>query len=582
MRKIVLTIIGVFLLTLLATESNAAKKKKTFDELSVEILESIQSFYPVRSTEMGIHSYDHRFTDYSSKSVNRMIKKLNGYIKNKSALRRFNPSKLSKEQQLSYKLIRSNLLTTLHDLKKLRWHKKSPQLYVDEAVNGLYFLLISKHAPMSEKIVPIIDRIRSVPALFATARKNLKKPPPIYIEAAKESLESGMEFYQIAAGELMAQFPERADNILKVSTAAREAMNDFLLWLDEVTPGKEIDFAIGKEAFDYRLEHEYFMNINSDTLLAIGLSLLEQAQKEYHEYEEYVELNHQNGADSVYIPRKFEREDILDYYNWETNQVKVFIETNDLLSIPDDIAPVTVIETPPFLRSMISGIAYQPAGPFDQNQHGYFYVRPIPDSLTRKQLDARYRYIHRRGFKGSVVHEAFPGHHLQMQIAARNSDPIRKWQMNRMMVEGWALYCEEMMYDQGLFGKEDPSQWLGILGGIRFRAARIVADVKLHTGQFTVEQCIDWMNKELDSNTDWQREYIRKEVRRYTLSPTYQMAYLMGKREILKLRDAMEQRDGPLFSLAEFHDALLAEGSVPVTLLWEHLGLEKSTTSTDK
>ncbi len=126
-----------------------------------------------------------------------------------------------------------------------------------------------------------------------------------------------------------------------------------------------------------------------------------------------------------------------------------------------------MVETPEFLRTMIGGIAYQPAGPFDSIQHGYFYVRPLGD-MDKTLLETRYKYVYRRGFKGSVVHEAYPGHHLQLQIAGMNPDPVRKWQMNNMMVEGWALYSEQMMYEQGLYGKEDKAQWQGVLGGIRF------------------------------------------------------------------------------------------------------------------
>jgi uncharacterized protein (DUF885 family) len=115
-----------------------------------------------------------------------------------------------------------------------------------------------------------------------------------------------------------------------------------------------------------------------------------------------------------------------------------------------------------------------------------------------------------------------------------------------------------------------------VLGGIRFRAARIVADVKLHTGRFTYDECVNWMIEALDAASESDKEYLRKEVRRYTLSPTYQMSYLMGKREIMALRQAAEERDGDQFSLKAFHDALLAEGSIPPTLMWDIMGLQKS------
>jgi uncharacterized protein (DUF885 family) len=367
----------------------------------------------------------------------------------------------------------------------------------------------------------------------------------------------------------------QADLLAKTSQGAIESLNDFGAFLAEIKTGDSTSFAIGKENFDYKLQHEYFLTYSSDSLLKIGETLLEAARKTYSEYEATADMTHPAGLDSVYVPVNFDRTDILNYYSWELNQVRFFITSHDLITIPDDIEPVIVQETPAYMRPIRAGIAYQPVGPFEPNGVGIFYIRPIPDDLDRSQIEARYRYVHRRGFRGSVVHEAYPGHHLQTQLAMRNPDVVRKWQSNTMLMEGWALYCEEMMYRQGLFGKEDPTQWLGVLGGIRYRAARIVADVKLHTGQFTYDQCVDWLIDVLDAKTESAQDYLRKEVRRYTLNPTIQMSYLIGKRELMDLRAAMQKRDGDQFTLKKFHDAVLAQGSIPPTLLWEILGLSR-------
>ncbi|RKX27358.1 MAG: hypothetical protein DRP47_06650 [Candidatus Zixiibacteriota bacterium] len=570
-RKIIVALVVISCI-LITCENSQARNKQTFEDFCLEALETIQSFYPVRSTEMGIHAYDHRLVDYSSKSVKGMIKKLTNYEKQ---LYKYKSSKLNKYQQLNRKLVKGNVDVALLDLKAIKWHKKSPQLYIQEAVDGVYFLLLSDNSPLSERVVSIIARMKAAPALLSTARKNIKNPSAVFIDAALETTETAMQFYREVAGELMNKFPERADNILKVSTTAREAMNDFSTWLSQLTPGPETAFAIGKDNFDYKLAHEYFLGMDSDSLLILGEQLLEESQQAYREYEQYVEANHQNGSDSVFVPATFTRTDILDYYNWETEQERIFLEEHDIITVPEDIAPITVIETPPFLRTMISGVTYQPAGPFDSVQHGYFYVRPIPDDLDRKQLEARYRYVHRRGFKGLVIHEGYPGHHLQLQIAGRHNDPVRKWQHNMMLVEGWALYCEEIMYHKGLYGDKNPSRWLSTLGGIRFCAARIVVDVKLHIGQFTYDEAVAWMIEVLDINTDSGREFIAKEVRRYCQSPTIQMSYLIGKREIMKLCEAVKAQERDSFSLKAFHDRLLAEGSIPPALLWEVFELDR-------
>ena len=570
-RWILTTLIALALVVSTAGNVSAARTREAFDKLTGEILEALQSYYPVQATEKGIHSYDHRLADFSPGAVKQMRNKLIGFSEKLYQYRNFD---FDTATAIDFKLIRSNVETALLDLREIKWQEKSPQLYVDEAVNGVYFLLLSQHAPLSEKLVSIISRMKAVPELFQTARQNLKHPPNVYLDLAGESLESAQVFYQDVAGELMRQFPDRADEILQVSTQAREAMNDFASYLSGLEAGPDTAIAIGKVNFDYMLAHTHFLNFDSDSLLRMGESLLANAQEEYTEYQKYVDENRQTGRDSVFVPTSFCKKDVLDYYQWETTQLRVFLTENDIMSVPLDIAPIEVVETPTFLKTMIAGPAYQGAGPFDRVQRGIFYVRPIPDTLDPEQRDAWYRYVYRRGFKGTAVHEAYPGHHLQMQMAGRNPSAVRRWQSNPMMVEGWALYCEELMYQAGLYGDEDPAMWLAILGGIRYRAARIVADVKLQTGQFTYDQCVAWMIQTLQAESESDKEYHRKIIRKYTLTPTNWMAYLVGKIEIERLRDDVMNRDGDEFDERAFYDQLLSLGSIPPALAREAFGLK--------
>jgi len=572
MRPWILTTLAFIVLTVgFASPARAARNRETFTRLSGQILETLQSFYPVEATRMGIHSYDHRLADYSPKAVKQMRDRLTGFVKQLHAYRDF---KFTQQDGIDYKLIRSNVEVALLDLDKLRWYEKSPQLYVDEAVDGVYYLMLSQHAPLGERLLSILARMKEVPDLFATAKRNVKAPPEVYIELATESLAAAQKFYQEVATELTREFPARADEIQGISSRAREAMNDFAVHLGGMERGPEAGFAVGKDNFDYLLSHYYFLNFDSDSLLRLGENLLAEIDSEYRRYQAYVEGNYQNGKDSVFVPASFNRQDVLDYYQWETGQVRLFLEQKGVVTVPADIAPVRVVETPPVLRSMITAVAYQPAGPFDEHQEGIFYVRPLPNELDSAQLGARYRFAHRRGFKGSVVHEAYPGHHLQMQVAGRHPSDVRKWQSNPMLTEGWALYCEELMYRAGLYGGEEPSIWLAVLGGLRYRAARIVADVKLHTGRFTYDECVDWMIKTLEAETESDRNYHRSMVRKYTCTPTRWMCYLVGKKEIERLRDDVKVKEGDQFSERKFYDRLLAEGSIPLALIRETFGLK--------
>jgi uncharacterized protein (DUF885 family) len=570
-RTILLALTTLALAFASATHTKAGDKKEELAKLSTEILKTLQSFYPVQSTQKGIHAYDHNLADYSSRSVKKTTDKLTDYT---TKLYRFRNTRFSADERVDYQLMKANVEIALLDLKRIKWHKILPNLYINEAVDGVYSLMVSEHAPLPERLDAILSRMKAVPKLFESARHNIKNPSELAVDVGLESLQRATRFYQDVSGELMRQFEGRADEILRSSTRAREALNEFEVYLSSLETSSNTSLAIGKDDYDYRLGHEYLLEFDSDSLLRLGESLLARAQQEYTEYRENVENNHQTGRDSLFVPASFDRQDILDYYQWEARQVLGFLYDSDITGVPLDSVMVTVAETPAYLHSLVNGVVYLPSGPFAEHQQGQIFVRPIPEELDRLQQKARYRYVHRRGFAGSLAQEGYPGRFLQVQAAAGHPNALRKWQDNPMMVQGWTLYCEEMMYQAGLYGEEEPAMWLTILDDIRFHAAGIVADVKLHTGRFTYSECVNWMIETLGVQTESDKNYLRAVVRRYLLSPTDGMSPLMGKLTIVGLRDAGRSRDGTGFSERGFYNNLLAPGAIPPALLGHVMGLD--------
>lgn len=552
------------MLIIASISSAQSKLEQNFQKMSDEILENLQSFYPVLSTERGIHEYDYAFTDYSENSIKKEISKLKKF---EVRIHKYQNSSLSEASNINLSLLKSNVDIALQDLERIKWHEINPYMYIDDAVRGIYLILLSEYSTLEIRTRNIISRWKGVPDLFTQAKKNLKDPPPVYIRLADEYVITGTDFYREVEAELSAKFPELADEIHNAAQAAVDAMLEFQSFLRIITPGESGSFAIGKYNFDYRLEYEYFLDYDSDSLLKLGEQLLAETGRIYDEYMAMLDTIG-NQIDSVFVIDCITKEDILKYYNWEVEQAKLFLMEHDLVSIPEDIGNVEVTETPAFLANVISGYAYQQPGVFSPVQKGYFYVRSLAENMDEGQRAAKYKYIQRRGFKGLAIHESYPGHHLQFQMASRLQDDVRKWQENALLYEGWALYCEEMMYEQGYYGN-DQRRYLNILEGIRFRAARIIADVKLHTGQMTRDEAVAWMAEAISSDTGW----VGTEIDRYTLTPTIQMSYLTGKLEILRLRDAIKRQQGDDFSLKDFHDRLLAEGSLPPAVIREIWGL---------
>lgn len=558
-----IAVVVILLVGLSAGVSAETKNEKKFRSLSREILASLQSFWPVHATEMGIHQYDSRFADYSPGAVKEKSEQLKKYL---TKLHPLTTAELPVDMGIDLQLLKSNCEIGLLKLAKLEYHKTNPNLYIDDAVNGLYFILKNEGLPWHSRLKDVLGRMAALPAFLEQAEHNLTSPPPIWLDYARRNVDNAMAFYRTVAEQLAKQMPERAGDINSGRDKALAAFDHFKDFLNALTPGSPTGFAIGKEYFDYILQHEYFYGFDADSLLKIGEAVLAGTREAYQAKEKEYEAAGYFQRKPVFIPSAVIKKDVLDYYAWETNMVKQYLADSAVVTVPENIAECRVIETPEFMRGVTGSLAYQPAGPFDSSAIGYFYVGVVPDSLTAEQKERYFRSMHDRGFRGGVVHEVYPGHHLQMQMAARNPSDIRRWQMNNLMVEGWALYCEEMMYDRGLY-EDNPGRYLRVLGGVQFRAARVVADVKLQTGQFNYDEAVAWMAETLDSDTN----FIKTEVLRYTMDPGQAMSYLMGKLAIMDLRDKAARREGAGFNLRAFHDRLLAEGSIPIGLIEKKL-----------
>jgi uncharacterized protein (DUF885 family) len=540
-----------------ATATPAARQLRQLAETS---LEYFFDFDPVHATEMGDYSPQYlRYPDYSRNARRDFASKLRALNRD---LSRVSEEELDHDGRIDLLLLRSNINTEILYLEESPTYKDNPKRFSAAAINGIYFIANSPSYPDSAKLELILTRIADLPRFLESAKDALQAPPKVWILLAQEEIEQGLEFFSDIASYYRERFPGYAPRIDTNFAAAAAAMEDFIELLDALKLENERSFAFGKSNFDRLLVEQHFLDFDSDSLLLLGESLLTSAQESYDSLAAIVDtLTHEPPAD-YFIPKSFGPADVLDYFQWEIDRTLEWIGNYQFVTVPDDIGECTPLETPSFLRSIIGGIAYQPPGPFEEVQTGRFYVQPLEEEFDETSRSAWFRYCLQRGFRGSTVHEAYPGHHLQIQLANRHPSLIRRTHFNNLMIEGWALYCEEAMYEHGFYG-DDLRRLLNIQAGVVFRAARIVVDVRLHTGDWSYAEAIGWMMETLSLSID----YVETEVSRYTLSPTQPLSYLVGKLLILELLEKYRAEAGEDFSLRDFHDYLLSQGSVPPPLL---------------
>ncbi len=250
--------------------------------------------------------------------------------------------------------------------------------------------------------------------------------------------------------------------------------------------------------------------------------------------------------------------ELLPMYRSEVARAKKFLLEKAAVPFPPDDV-LSVMDTPPYERTTIIA-EYQPPAPFDTNTKGIFFVTPVDATATDAVKEEMLRENDFGDIVDTVVHEAYPGHHLQESFAFRHPSIIRRSDPTSLFSEGWGLYSEELMAELGYYTDD---QRLMQLEWTLVRAVRIVIDVGLHTRGMTFEEAV----RQLTDVAHLERPLAESEVKRYTLTPTQPLSYLVGREMIFRMRDKYKAREGAKFTLARFHADLLSHGTIPPGLI---------------
>ena len=518
------------------------------DSLAHNYYEAKFAFYPAYATSKGVRSYDSTLSTYDPRLVSKFLRTTS---RNYRELTSFAEDSLDIQAWIDLKSLLADMSTQMLLLDSLgMWHK-SPILYVDACIDGLYYIAIRDPQFWSDP--GFGARLAAVPQVFANARKNLDAPMELHCEVAAASARAFLPFLEDLR-DPSGEASKRIDQAL--ISGAYEAFGQFAAFLDSLaaSPSADPEFALGYDNFTKWLSAQHMVDDSPEEIVAYAERILRDSKAALQNLGEAPPTPAVNEEAAA----KITDQDILGAYRAETDSAIAYLARREIVTLPAD-APVEVVKSPSFLKVLVPGYAYEPPGPFDKRQVGLLYV-PLPDTLTPEARTRYERAIESRGLRGIVVHELYPGHHLQLVDANRNPSFIRRLQEDNFTAEGWALYCEGLMAEEG-YTVESGAR--GALRGLIFRAARAVVDVKLQLGEFTLGQATDYLVEQTGSTP----EFLAKEVRRYAVDPTQPMSYLRGRKAILEIREQLRGIQGKEFSLKRFHDTLLSCGTVPPYLL---------------
>ena len=533
-----------------------------WEQLVDEILRALWEDDPVFATACGIHDYDHRLASLAPEAVEQHVATLKRFI---SRLEQQNGS-LSRDEDADRQALLAWLKGRVVDWEAIRWHLKEPALYLDHALYGAYLLLVREFAPLPQRMECLANRLRETRRLLEEAKANLVplQVPAIYLETAEETLNGAKAFLSMSVPQAAEQLRDDAlrREVLRAVDEAGVALNEFEVWLQQqIAPKAQGNFAIGTDLFTQLLRDEHLLSETPEELETMGREILERTKLEIAEVAHAIDPNLPwfelvERLKTHHPPR----DHIVETYAAEVAKARQFVLDKGIATIPEG-EQLRVVETPPFERVTTPYAAYMPPAPFDEKSEGLFYVTPVDPEEPREVQEDRLRGHCLFALPITVVHEAYPGHHLQLTIASRSPSKVRKVLGNNLFVEGWALYCEEMMWEQGY--TSDLRVRLFQLKDLIWRAVRVIVDVGLHCKGISFSEAVHWLVHE----ARLEHANAVAEVRRYTASPTQPLSYLTGKQLILQLRGERQRREGSNFSLRCFHDRLLQAGGLPLPLV---------------
>ena len=558
----------------------AATADARFSALSQKTLDAWMQLSPVSATQTGDHRYDDRLDDLSAAGRQQRETTEQGLL---DALNSIDATQLSRENQVDAAILRNQLQSDLWNARVLQAWAWDPQIYNDLAGSAIYGLMARDFAPLPQRIRAATARMERIPALFAQARANLDpaRVPLIHAQTVarqnKGILSIVDTFITPHLGELPAADAARTRAAIARLKAAVDAQQT---WLDQtLVPNARGDFRLGAEKYDQKLHFALSSDLSRaeikqraqseitrvrGVMYGIARRLLQAKPNAPALPENPTDAQQQaaiEAALALAYTHRPARDGVVDAAKSALQSATDFVRQHDLVTLPD--APVDVILMPEFQRGVAVAYCDSP-GPLDKNLKTFFAISPIPDDWTQAQTDSFLREYNDSMIQLLAIHEGMPGHYLEGWHSAKYPSVLRGVLRSGLFAEGWAVYTERMMQEQGYLDN-DPLFHLVQLKFYLRTVANAILDQGVHVDGWTREQAMQLMTHDtFQQESEAAGKWVRAQLTSAQL-PTY----FVGVQEQLDLREAVRARQGAAFNLKAYHDQVLSYGAPPVRYVRE-------------
>ncbi|MCW0464129.1 DUF885 domain-containing protein [Xanthomonas sacchari] len=551
-----------------------------FAALSKRAVDTWMQLSPVGATQTGDHRYDSELDDLSAAGRQKSLDASKQLL---AELDKLDVTKLSRENQVDAAILRNQLQSDIWNSEVAQGWATDPQVYNGLAGGAIYGLMAREFAPLPERLKSATARMEKIPALFAQARANLD-PARVSEISAKTVAKQNRGILSIVDSFIVPHIQELpqadAQRLQAAIEGLKKAVAEQQTWLDQtLVPNAKGDFRLGAEKYDQKLKFALNSSLSRAEIKQRAEAELSRVRQDMYGIARTV-LKDKPGAPALVDAPSDEqqqkaieaalelayaqhpaRDKVVEAAKASLADATDFVRKKDLVTLPD--APVDIILMPEFQRGVAVAYCDSP-GPLDKNLKTFYAVSPIPDDWTAQQADSFLREYNSRMIHLLSIHEGVPGHYVEGWHSAKFPSTLRGVLRSGVFAEGWAVYTERMMQEQGYLNN-DPLFHLVQLKFYLRSIANALIDQGVHVDGWSKEQALHLMvHDTFQQQSEAEGKWVRAQLTSAQL-PTY----FVGVQEHLDLRKAMQDKLGAKFNLKAYHDQVLSYGAPPVRFVRE-------------
>jgi len=558
---------------------NATPEDDRFQKLAKDYIEGLLQVSPEFATSLGDHRFDDKLSDYSDEAEAKELKRAKDFRQQLEAFSDL--TKLTGPNRVDVRLLKDNIDNEIFGIEELKERTWNPLVYNDSLANSLYLLVARDFATPEKRAASIKARMEKIPTVIAQAKANLKNPPQVYTETAIDQTTGAISLIKEGLNETLDKAPKAKADLAPLQEKTIAALEEYKTWLkNDLLPRSTGDFRIGADKFRKKLRFALASDMSMEDLMKAARTDLEQTQKAIYETALPLYKKQNPNADEATLSdrkkvtaavldklaeQRPDDKTIVDYSKTVLKEATDFVKAKNLIKVPT--TPVDIIVMPEFKRGQ--SIAYcDSPGALEKNGKTFFAVAPTPDDWNQQRKDSFFREYNNFMVRNLTVHEAMPGHYLQLAHSNEFKAPtlVRAIFQSGTFIEGWAVYAEQLLAETGYGGPEVKMQQLKM----RLRViCNAIIDQSIHAANMSEQEALDLMMKE---GFQQEGEAVAK-WKRARLSSSQLSTYFVGVTEHLALREQAKARDGAKFDIRKYNDTVLSFGSPPVKYVREMMGL---------